>query len=140
MCLIAFAVRAHPRYPLVVAANRDEWFERPTAPAHFWRDHPGLVAGRDLQEGGTWLGITRGGRFAALTNFREPGMNRAGAPSRGKLVERFLASSVSAEVFLAGLADRASEYNGFNLLCGTVGEGLHYFSNRGGAPTRLANG
>ncbi|NNK38667.1 MAG: hypothetical protein HKP03_09315, partial [Xanthomonadales bacterium] len=70
MCLILFAWRAHPRYPLVVAANRDEFHDRPTAAADFWADEPGLLAGTDLQAGGTWLGITRAGRFAAITNYR----------------------------------------------------------------------
>jgi len=140
MCLIAFAVRAHPRYPLVVAANRDEWFERPTAPVHFWTDHAGLLAGRDLKDGGTWLGMTRSGRFAALTNFREPGGNRPGAPTRGRLVERYLSSAAPASAFLASLTEHAAEYNGFNLLCGTLAEGLYYYSNRGAPPVPLGNG
>jgi uncharacterized protein with NRDE domain len=140
MCLIAFAVRAHPRYPLVVAANRDEWFERPTAQAHFWADHPYLLAGRDLQGGGTWLGITRTGRFAALTNVREPGKHRPDAPSRGKLVERFLASDIPAADYASALERRADEYNGYNFLCGTIAEGLRYYSNRGEPAAAVPNG
>jgi uncharacterized protein with NRDE domain len=83
MCLILFAWDAHPRWKLVVGANRDEFYARPTAPAAFWDDAPDVLAGRDLREGGTWLGITRSGRFAAVTNFREPEKYRVGAPSRG---------------------------------------------------------
>ncbi|MCX7180793.1 MAG: NRDE family protein, partial [Proteobacteria bacterium] len=86
MCLVLVAWRVHPGYPLVVAANRDEFFARSTAPAVFWKDAPKVLAGRDLEAGGTWMGITRTGRFAALTNFRDPAQNRSGAPSRGGLV------------------------------------------------------
>ena len=86
MCLILLAHDLHPRYRLVVAANRDEFYERPTAPAHWWEEEPGVLGGRDLRSGGTWMGITRHGRFAAITNFREPGKVRADAPSRGGLV------------------------------------------------------
>ena len=83
MCLIAFAWRAHPRSRLIVAANRDEYFGRPAAPAGFWDDHPNVLAGRDLEAGGTWLGVTLDGRFAALTNYRNPADRKTGAPSRG---------------------------------------------------------
>ena len=90
MCLILVAWRVHPDYPLVVAANRDEFFARPTAPAAFWKDAPQVLAGRDQEAGGTWMGITRGRRFAALTNFRDPAQMRKDAPSRGRLVADFL--------------------------------------------------
>src|SRR6266700_1366731 len=90
MCLIVFAWRTHPRHRLILAANRDEYFGRPTAPATFWHDHPGVLAGRDLEAGGTWLGITPQGRFAALTNYRNPADQKTGAPSRGALVSDFL--------------------------------------------------
>jgi len=86
MCLILLAWQSHPDYPLVVAANRDEFYKRPTAPAAFWPDHPQVLAGRDLAAGGTWMGITRQGRFAALTNFRDPSRQEPQAPSRGRLV------------------------------------------------------
>ena len=91
MCLILFAWQAHPRYSLVVAANRDEFHQRPSAAANFWEDDPGILAGRDLQGGGTWLGITRSGRFAAITNYREP-LDPEPPPerSRGLLVRDFL--------------------------------------------------
>jgi len=129
MCLVLFAYDAHPRYRLVLAANRDELYARPTAPAAFWDDAPELLAGRDLREGGTWLGVTRGGRFAAVTNFRDPAAQRPGAPSRGALVAGYLRSRGGPLEYLAGLAPLASAYNGFNLLVGD-GRSLAWFSNR----------
>ena len=87
MCLIVLAYKVHPEYPLILAANRDEFLERPTEKAHFWSDAPHILAGRDLRAGGTWLGITRSGRFAALTNHRDlrrPAV--VNGPSRGQLV------------------------------------------------------
>ena len=86
MCLIAVAWQQHPDFPLVVAANRDEFFARPAAPAIWWPDEPDILAGRDLSAGGTWLGVSRSGRFAALTNYRDPANNRADARTRGELV------------------------------------------------------
>jgi len=138
MCLILFAHRVHPAYPLVVAANRDEWFRRPTAPAGFWPDAPEVLAGRDLEQQGTWLGVTRAGRFAALTNYRDPGANRPDAPSRGTLVSAFLRSRIPPGEYLEHLRRDASRYNGFSLLVGDFSE-LLYFSNRDGA-SRLTPG
>ena len=129
MCLILFAQGVHPDYPLVLAANRDESYARPTAPASFWTDHPGIYAGRDLQQGGTWLGITRAGRFAAVTNYR----GSAGADSmrsRGELVLNYLSGQESAADYLDRIKRAADSYNGFNLLLGSPAE-LHFFSNRG---------
>jgi uncharacterized protein with NRDE domain len=118
MCLILVAWRAHPDYPLVVAANRDEFFARRTAAASFWPDRK-ILAGRDLQAGGTWLGIHHGtGRFAALTNYRDPARQRDGLTSRGLLVTDFLTSDTPATSWLEGLARRATDYNGFNLMAG----------------------
>jgi uncharacterized protein with NRDE domain len=131
MCLIAIAWQAHPDDPLIVAANRDEWRDRPAAPAGWWPDHPGLLAGRDLQAGGTWMGITRGGRFAAVTNFRDPSDRRPTARSRGTLVTGFLLSQASPQNWLAALAPHAGEYNDFNLLLGD-GRSLFYFGSREG--------
>ncbi len=129
MCLILFAYRAHAAYRLVVAANRDEWLRRPTAPAAFWDDAPGLFAGRDLEQRGTWLGVTTTGRFAAITNFRDPGRQRPGAPSRGRLVSDFLRSDAAPVAYLQRVRSEAAAYNGFSLLVGD-GAGLCYFSNR----------
>ena len=129
MCLIAIAYEAHPRLPLVVAANRDEFYDRPASPARFWDDHPAVLAGRDLKAGGTWLGIDRGGRFGAITKFRSGGANREDAPSRGRLVSDFLCSRDSASAYLGRVAAGANRYNGFNLLLRDA-EGLFYLSNR----------
>jgi uncharacterized protein with NRDE domain len=139
MCLILFAYRYHPRYELVLAANRDEFFDRATAPAAFWDDQPDILAGRDLEAGGTWLGITCGGRFAAITNFRDPSSVIPDAPSRGALVSDFLRGHETADGYLQRLAPNASAYNGFNLLAWD-GERLCYFSNRNGAPRALPAG
>ncbi len=126
MCLILVAWQAHPDYPLVVAANRDEFYARRTASADFWPDQPQILAGRDLEAGGTWLGISRNARFAALTNYRDPASHKPQAPSRGKLVADFLAGKNSIDAYLDTL--QADEYNGFNLLLGD-GKQLVAFSN-----------
>ena len=141
MCLIAFAFDAHPDCALVLAANRDEFYDRSTAPAHFWDAVPGLLAGRDERAGGTWMGVTRTGRFAALTNVRTPEDRRKDAPSRGALVKAFLADERPPHVFLKDLAGRADRYNGFNLLAGVFPAGgappaLAHFSNRSGEAAR----
>jgi uncharacterized protein with NRDE domain len=136
MCLIVVGWRVHADYPLLVAANRDEFYARPTAGAGYWMDAPQIIAGRDLQAGGTWLGITRGGRFAAVTNVREPGTTQ-GLHSRGRLTRNFLAGSQSAADYVAQIA--LAEYSGFNLLAGD-GTELWYCSNRGAPPLALAPG
>ena len=129
MCLILLAHRAHPKYPLIIAANRDEFYARPTAPAAFWDDAQHVLAGRDLSAGGTWLGITRTGRWAALTNYRDPPAPRPGRPSRGALVSNFLRGDAGPGEYLDGAAADADEYDGFNLLVGDL-HGAHYFGNR----------
>jgi uncharacterized protein with NRDE domain len=129
MCLILFAIDCHPKYRLVMAANRDEYYNRQTLPADFWPDNPSILAGRDGYQGGTWMGITTSGRLAALTNYRDPSRHNPQAPSRGHLVQRFLESSVSPETYMQGLLDKGDRYNGFNLLTGTP-ESLYYYSNR----------
>ncbi len=133
MCLIALAWRADARYPLVVAANRDEFHARKTAAAAFWRDPPEILAGRDLKEGGTWMGVTTNGRFAAVTNRRSLDGVKADAPSRGHLVGDFLKSTATPAGYLAALAPRAAQYSGFNLLLLTNGE-LEYFANTQAPP------
>jgi len=139
MCLILIAHQAHPGYPLVVGANRDEFYARPTAPAGFWSDAPDVLAGRDLQASGTWLGITRGLRFAAVTNFRDMRSVRPRTRSRGELTSDFLRGDSPAERYLADVSRRADEYNGFNLFVADA-TGLFYFSNRDGEVRRLAPG
>ena len=128
MCLIVLAHRQHPRYPLLVAANRDEFYLRPTAQAELWAEHPGLLAGRDLVAGGTWLGITREGRFAAITNHRRAEAVAAGPHSRGLLTLNFLRGEIRAAEYLAEVADRGADYAGFHLLLGEAGE-MYYYSN-----------
>jgi uncharacterized protein with NRDE domain len=135
MCLILLAHDVHPRYRLVVAANRDEFYERPTAPTSWWEDEPAVLGGRDLRSGGTWMGVTRNGRFAAITNLRELGKVRADAPSRGGLVLDGLTTDLAPDRYLEGVRSAAGAYNGFNLLVGD-GQGLWVYSNRGGVPPR----
>lgn len=130
MCLILFAWKMHQNFPLVLAANRDEFYERPSAPADFWDDAPDLLAGRDLRDGGTWLGITRGGRVAALTNYRDPASLKIRAPSRGMLVSDYLRGRENPGAYLGRIAPEADRFNGFNLLVGDPDE-LFCFSNRG---------
>lgn len=139
MCLILVAWQAHPDYPLVVAANRDEFFARATSPAAFWPETPDILAGRDLQAGGTWMGVTREGRFAALTNFRDPASQRDDAASRGTLVADFLHRRQTAAEYLEDVSRRGGDYNGFNLLVGD-GTRLAWFSNIDGKPAQLPPG
>lgn len=116
MCLIIFAYNAHPDYRLIVVGNRDEFYERPTAPLSFWPEHPSLLAGKDLVAGGTWMGITTNGRFAAITNYRSPKLLKKDAKSRGPLVSDFLKSSLAPKEYLKKIAHTADQYNPFNLL------------------------
>ena len=134
MCLVAIAWQVHPRYPLVLLGNRDEFHARPTAPADWWQDLPprvpAVVGGRDLQAGGSWLGLSRSGRLAVVTNY--PGRRAAGgAPSRGGLVRDFLTSRHDVEPFIDGLADTASRYAGFSLLVATPADAGLVVANEG---------
>lgn len=130
MCLVVFAVAARDDLPLVVAANRDEFHARPTAPLGPWEDAPDVLAGRDLQAGGTWFGVTLDGRWAAVTNYRELRDAPPAAPSRGRLVADFLLGDRSPSGYLDGLAPRAGDFAGFNLLVGDPDE-VRWYSNRG---------
>lgn len=139
MCLIYLAHRVDPFYRLVIAANRDEFHQRPSAPAHWWQDDGDVLAGRDLQAGGTWMGMTRGGRFAAITNYRDPARHRADAASRGHLVSTFLRGDAGALDYLEGVARDGARYNGFSLLVHD-GATLAFYSNRGAAPEVVTPG
>ena len=132
MCLIVFAWRPGHSLPLIVAANRDEFYARPSLPLARWEDHPNIYAGRDLQAGGTWLGISSSGRFAALTNIRNPQLPQGG-PSRGLLTSEFLRSEQSPEAYLKQLAQSAQGYAGFNLLVGDRQQLWHFNPQHGGA-------
>jgi uncharacterized protein with NRDE domain len=139
MCLILFSLDDHPTYKLIIAANRDEFFARRTAAADFWDDHPDIVGGRDLEAGGTWMGMTRLGKIAMITNYRDPVNIRASAPSRGKLVSDYLVNKEAASNYLSDLQAHASDYNGFNLLLGNADE-LFYYSNYQEGIHRVAPG
>jgi len=138
MCLIVLAWRARPSTPLVVAANRDEFHARPASPAVFWGDAPAILAGRDLEAGGTWMGVSRTGRFAAVTNYRGGTEPRA-VESRGALVTRFLVGQSLPRDFIFEIQNRNADYSGFNLLV-SDGEELWWYSNRDSAPRRLDRG
>ena len=137
MCLLVFAIGQHESFPLVVAGNRDEFHARPSQAAHWWPDHPDIVGGRDLQAGGTWLAMSRSGRFAAVTNFRDAHREKAGLRSRGHLITGFLGSTAATSDYLAGI-DRDA-YAGFNLLV-SDGRSAAYLSNRGGGMRELVPG
>lgn len=138
MCLILLAYQQHPHYPLIIAANRDEFHFRPTAIAHFWEDTPWVLAGRDLQAGGTWLGVTQQGRIAAITNYREP-YKPPTSLSRGTLVSEFLQGHATETDYLKQCAEKSNNYLGFNLIVGNAWQ-LYYFSNRGHAIQAIAPG
>ena len=140
MCLLALAWQLHEDQRLIFAGNRDEFHGRPAEPARWWSDAPGVLAGRDLQAGGTWLGADRSGRFAVVTNFREPVTETASAsPSRGRLVTDFLTGSLMARDYALALAERKDDYAGFNLLAADA-DGLHYVTNRGSGQLDLPAG
>ncbi|MFO0592622.1 MAG: NRDE family protein [Polyangiaceae bacterium] len=142
MCLIVFGASTHPRYRLVLAANRDELYARPAERAHVWPGPRGVVAGVDVEAGGTWLGVTRAGRFAALTNYRDPRDMRSkdpSEPSRGALVRDFLEGDASPTAYVASVAERGALYRGFNLIAGDA-DTVAYTSNRGAAPIAVSPG
>ncbi len=139
MCLILFAYKARPGKRLILAANRDEFFSRPTASMHFWHSHPLILAGRDLRERGTWLGINKNKKFAALTNYRDPSLIKKNPPSRGQIIKDYLTSNENAADFLNELQKRADHFNGFNILLADQ-KSLFWFSNKGGNPEKLTPG
>lgn len=139
MCLIIFSYKNHPKYQLVFGANRDEFFNRPTQSLNIWDDHPEILAGRDLKNSGTWLGLTRDGRFSALTNYRDPASIISNAPSRGGLVKNYLTGVLSADHYLEQVKGDGKKYSGFNLIAGNISD-LFYFSNRDRNVHRLQPG
>ena len=133
------ALNTHPDYQLILLANRDEYYERPSASARFWGEAPSILAGKDLRAGGTWLGITRNGRIAAVTNYRDPASVREGAPSRGTLVSNFLVGQESTGGYLERANREADRFNGFNLIIGDIDQ-LYWYSNRGDGVQSLEPG
>jgi uncharacterized protein with NRDE domain len=139
MCLILVSVNNHSQYSLILAGNRDEFLDRPTASAHFWEDAPNILAGRDLRESGTWLGISTSGELAVLTNFRNPSGRKQNALSRGNLVSEFLRNECNPSKYAERLADDVHNYNEFNLLFGHRSQ-LRFLSNRETKPRILEPG
>ena len=130
MCLAVLAYKHHPDYSLILSTNRDEFYARPTAPADWWEDHNDILAGRDIEKGGTWMGITRNGRYALVTNYREYPPEKQYTTSRGSLVTDYLKSDVTPAGYGKTLMDEGDQYDGFNLIWGDTNS-LHYYSNRG---------
>lgn len=139
MCLILFAYHIHPEYQLIVAANRDEFYQRPTAPAHYWEDHPEILAGRDLEKMGTWMGVNLTGHFSALTNYRNPKETQVGKHSRGELVHHALTFKGDLKDYMESLKINKDLYPGFNLLAGSI-EQLYYYSNVSNEVQRINKG
>jgi len=145
MCLIFLSLRNHPNYKLIVAANRDEFYKRQTSPAEFWKEHPQIVGGRDLEamkpDGtcGTWMAMNKNGRIAMVTNYRDLKNLKTVAPSRGYLVTDFLLSNESAEKYLKAIEKNKNDYNGFNLIVGDAEE-LFYLSNYKDGIVKIENG
>ena len=139
MCLLALAIDCHPEFELVIAENRDEFFNRPTAAADFWPESPHVLAGRDLERGGSWFGVTKTGRWAVVTNYRDFHHRRYSRLSRGGLVSRFLQDGESSAEFKAFLEKDDGHYAGLNFVGGDRDE-VFYFSNTGGGTRPLERG
>jgi uncharacterized protein with NRDE domain len=140
MCLILFALNHHPEFPLVVAANRDEFFNRPTLSVHYWDEDPRLLGGKDQLAGGTWMGLRKDGKFAAVTNYRDPREMKTDALSRGRLTTDFLLSNINAVDYLDALQKNADLYNGFNLLISDTSSVFFHYSNISKRRTELQQG
>ncbi|MFY0678699.1 MAG: NRDE family protein [Neptuniibacter sp.] len=139
MCLMTFAYKSHPVYSFILLANRDEFYARPSLPMHFWNEQPDLLAGQDLEQGGTWLGINKQGKFTAVTNYRDGKTAKGDALSRGALTREYLCSSLPASQYLEQLQPRQGQFGDYNLLLGDA-SGLCYQSNREGPVRKLTPG
>jgi len=139
MCLIFISVNQHPNYKLIVAANRDEFYSRKTAPAAFWKDQPTILGGRDLEAHGTWMAMTKTGRISMVTNYRDPHNINPKAPSRGQLVSDYLVGEMDPHLYLKQVEQVGKTYNGFNLIAGS-GSDLYYYSNYSGSPEKIGQG
>lgn len=139
MCLIFLSFNQHPEFPLIVAANRDEFYNRPATPLDFWQENPKILAGKDLSGGGTWLGVSKTGYFGMLTNYRDMANLKLGAPTRGKLVIDYLAGEFDPSTYLQALDANASKYNGYNIILGKLNDPW-YYSNENHKIYRLGTG
>lgn len=140
MCIVNFHFQDHPKYKLIVAANRDEFYKRPTGELHFWKDMPNILAGRDLEANGTWLGMSKDGKFATLTNYRDiKYLNKNDKRSRGDIVTNFLTDDIHPEIYLQQLHERRNEYNGFNVIVGDA-DALYYYGNEQGEIIKIDPG
>lgn len=139
MCLIFLSLNNHPTYKLIVAANRDEFYNRKTEAASFWKDHPNIVGGRDLEAMGTWMALSKQGKLSLVTNYRDLKNIKPQAPSRGQLVTDFLLNGLSPKDYLNQVEEKGKDYNGFNLIVGSAQE-LHYYSNYKGGVEKIEPG
>lgn len=141
MCLILFALHDHPKYPLILAANRDEFYERPTLKADYWTEDHNILGGRDVQSGGTWLGLQKDGRFIAITNYRDGSKTNNPVRSRGKLSKEFLTKNLTVPEFIGGIKKEKDQYGGFNIILSDDGfNSLHHYSNISDQTTKIASG
>ena len=141
MCLILFALNNHPKYKMILAANRDEFFERPTLAADFWNENKNVLSGKDIISGGTWLGTNRNGRFVAITNYRKSEVVHKNLLSRGNLSKLFLNGNESVRDFLDTLSDNKDDYDGFNLLLSDDGlNSIFHYSNVSNTTTKVKDG
>jgi len=139
MCLIFLSYKQNKNYPLVVLANRDEFYKRPTQSAHYWEGNPNILAGKDLEGGGTWMGITKNGYMSMLTNYRDIANIKPNAPTRGKLVSDYLQSEQNPKEYLLALSKTGSNYNGYSLITGSFNDPW-YYSNYGNKVAQLGTG
>jgi uncharacterized protein with NRDE domain len=139
MCLIFLSIDNHPTYKLIVAANRDEFYGRKTAPANFWQDYPQILGGRDLEAHGTWMAMTTSGKISMVTNYRDPKNIDPKAPSRGQLVTDYLLNGMNPQNYLKDVAQVGERYNGFNLITGSASE-LYYYSNYKNGVEKIPSG
>ncbi|MCT4593746.1 MAG: NRDE family protein [Anaeromicrobium sp.] len=128
MCTIVLAYKKHPEYKLILAANRDEFYSRPTREVHFWEDHENVLAGRDLEKMGTWLGITKEGKFSGVTNYRDNSLNVENSKSRGNLVKDYLIGEESPIEYMNKVKRENKLYDSYNLLVGNLNS-IYYYSN-----------
>lgn len=141
MCLILFAFNKHPKYKLILAANRDEYFNRPTLIANYWEENREILGGRDIQSKGTWLGINKNGKFIAITNYRDPKIEKKQALSRGDLSKRFLSNDQNIPSYLSDVSNNAENYNGFNLLLSDDGfDTMYHYSNISKTTFKISDG